>query len=282
MKLLKLLIPILLIVANAAQATDDKAALVDAVLKQSSIEISIMNMPSQLAQLPAMMPIEAQQKQQLMEDIVSTIMRDFNEVVVLDAVKNHFMVNGETQQLENTLSWLQSAHGREITQIEILAQQLDPMAMQQYVATFSPETLSEEQLAIFTTMVREAKINDMIFDMMEKFLPEMMAGFVELSKASNNPMAAAPENWEQELAKQVKMMRTHYGPMFEMQMIATMSYMFKDASQSALLAYNDFLASEAGQHYLKLTMDSVMEYGLDWMSNIMTGLAKVVVAESVN
>lgn len=278
----KVLIPLILFFVSTANATQDKAALVDAVLKQSSIEISIMNMPAQLSQLPAMMPMEAQQKQVLMDDVVATIMNDFNEVEVFNAVKQHFVQQGDSDKLRLVLNWLNSPEGREITQVEILAQQIDPLAMQQYIMAFTPEALGRRKMALFSDLVAASEMNEMMFKMMEKFMPAMMKGVVEIDKALGQNRISDPVEFERTFRKQITMMRDQLGPMLEMQMVATFSYMFRDASDPSLEAYSQFLASEAGQHYMALSVDSILEYGVDWMEHMLTGMAKVIVANSVN
>ena len=278
----KVLIPLILLFVSTSHAAQDKAALVDAVLKQSSIEISIMNMPAQLSQMPAMLPIDSQQKQVFMDDVVNTILRDFNEVEVLNSVKQYFVQHGDTEKLNATLAWLSSPEGREITQVEILAQQVDPLAMQQYIMAFTPEALGEHKFAIYSDMVKASEMSEMMFKMMEKFMPAMMKGIVELDKASGQNRITDASEFEQNFRNQITLMRDQLGPMLEMQMVASFSYMFRDASDSSLVAYNQFLSSDAGKHYLNLSIDSVMEYGVDWMEDVMTGLAKVVVAESIS
>lgn len=278
----KVLIPLILLFVSTSHAAQDKAALVDAVLKQSSIEISIMNMPAQLSQMPAMLPIDSQQKQVFMDDVVSTILRDFNEVEVLNSVKQYFVQHGDTEKLNATLAWLSSPEGREITQVEILAQQVDPLAMQQYIMAFTPEALGEHKFAIYSDMVKASEMSEMMFKMMEKFMPAMMKGVVELDKATGQNRITDASEFEQNFRNQITLMRDQLGPMLEMQMVASFSYMFRDASDSSLVAYNQFLSSDAGKHYLNLSIDSVMEYGVDWMEDVMTGLAKVVVVESIS
>lgn len=278
----KILLLLILFFVSTSYAEQDKAALVDAVLKQSSIEISIMNMPAQLSQMPAMLPIDPQQKQVFMDDVVNTILRDFNEVEVLNSVKQYFVQHGETEKLNAALAWLSSPEGREITQVEILAQQVDPLAMQQYIMAFTPEALGEHKFAIYSDMVKASEMSEMMFKMMEKFMPAMMKGIVELDKASGQNRITDASEFEQNFRNQITLMRDQLGPMLEMQMVASFSYMFRDASDSSLVAYNQFLSSDAGKHYLNLSIDSVMEYGVDWMEDVMTGLAKVVVAESIS
>lgn len=266
----------LLLFTCLAEAQSEKSDLVDAVLHQSSIEISILSMPSQLAQLPAMMPIKGQDQQQLMEDLVDSIMTDFNEVEVLSSIKTHFMLKGDSQKLQQTLLWLQSDYGKEITQIEILAQQQDPVLLQYYVMNFSEQQISAESLATYKKIVRVSQLNETMFKMMESFLPVMMKGMADIAEVSGHPQSKSSDYVEQQIASQVQMMRNQFGPMLEMQMVATLSYLFRDASAPALLAYNDFLSSSAGQHYLKLSMESMLQFGLDWLESIMANLVQVM------
>ena len=279
MQIARLLLPLILLLTCQAKAQGDKSLLVDAVLHQSSIEISILSMPSQLAQLPAMMPIEGAHQQQLMEDLVDAIMTDFNELEVLSSIKEHFMLEGESLKLQQTLLWLQSGYGKEITQIEILAQQHDPVLLQQYLLSFSPKQLPAENLAIFKEMVRVAQMDEMIFKMMESFLPAMLKGMTDIAKASGHPMSTEAKHFEQKIANQVSMMRNQFGPILEMQMVATLSYLFRDASVPALLAYNDFLGSAAGQHYLQLSNESMLQFGLEWLEKIMANLVHVIASK---
>ncbi|BDX04648.1 hypothetical protein [Planctobacterium marinum] len=281
MHIAKLTLSLLLLFTCLAKAQGEKSDLVDAVLHQSSIEISILSMPSQLAQLPALMPLKGQHQQQLMEDLVDAIMTDFNEVEVLSSIKAHFMVKGDSQKLRQTLLWLQSGYGKEITQIEILAQQQDPVLLQQYVMNFSEQQISAENLAIFKKMVRVSQLNETMFKMMESFLPAMMKGMADIAEVSGHALPKNSGDFEQQIANQVNMMRNQFGPMLEMQMVATLSYLFRDASAPTLLAYNDFLSSAAGQHYLQLSMESMLQFGLDWVESIMANLAQVMDSQAL-
>jgi hypothetical protein len=58
------------------------------------------------------------------------------------------------------------------------------------------------------------------------------------------------------------------------QMIASMAYQFRDVSDEELSAYVEYMRTEAGQHFLDLSLYSSVEYTTDWMLNTLPNVMK--------
>lgn len=279
----KRLVPIFLFLFSfsvfAAETASEKDVLVNDILEASSIKIALASIPNQMAQLPGMLPppegVEAADFQAFLKTFMSEIFTQFNEAEALNAVTDHFVKNGEAEHLSAILQWLTSETGRAITNQEILMQTSDMSGLMQHMQSFKADQLPAERKAILVEYINALDITRTMTDSMTKILPTMIreigVAMGEDVVVLENKIKQISTIMEQQMAAQMQKMEQQ----MQQQMLASLSYFYKDFSDADLKAYSGFVNSPAGQHYLRLTMDSTMEYAMEWVAEL---LPKIIVS----
>lgn len=258
---------ITLLLAFNASAQNTKDILVDDIIQQSTIKIAVQGIPQQLAQIPQMLPVDPENQSAFVEDFMIEISNNFNEAEALNSIRQYFIDNGDEQKLEQIKTWLTSPMGRRITQAELLAQQqVDFVAMQTFMQSYKPEGDDKERHQQFKKLFDTLNLTDKVFALMETLVPKM---FAVMTESSDTLKALDADQLNQAFQQQLGGMKQNLGAVMEPQMIAAMAYQYRDLSATELNAYTEFMKTEAGEHFLDLSLYSGIDYTTEWMLEFM-------------
>ena len=252
-------------------AEENKAALVDEIIHQSSIKIAVQSIPQQLAQIPQMLPVSEEDKPKFLENFMGEIASNYNEADALNAIRNYFIENGDVEKLKEVQQWLTSPMGRRITQAELLNQQLDIAKFQAFLQAYKPSNDSKRRQEELVQLNEVLDFGNRIFALFETLVPKM---FNAMSEASPTLEQENAEDFSSNFKQQLGVMREGFREAMSSQMIASMAYQFRDVSDEELSAYVEYMRTEAGQHFLDLSLYSSVEYTTDWMLNTLPNVMK--------
>jgi hypothetical protein len=252
-------------------AEENKAALVDEIIHQSSIKIAVQSIPQQLAQIPQMLPVSEEDKPKFLENFMGEIASNYNEADALNAIRNYFIENGDVEKLKEVQQWLTSPMGRRITQAELLNQQLDIAKFQAFLQAYKPSNDSKRRQEELVQLNEVLDFGNRIFALFETLVPKM---FNAMSEASPTLEQENAEDFSSNFKQQLGVMREGFREAMSSQMIASMAYQFRDVSDEELSAYVKYMRTEAGQHFLDLSLYSGVEYTTDWMLNTLPNVMK--------
>jgi hypothetical protein len=262
-----------------AKAEQDKAVLVDQILQQSSIKIALESLPQQLSQLPHMLPISPEDKSGFMENFMQELSANYNEAEALNAIRQYFITHGEVDKLTEIQVWLSSPIGRRVTQAELLMsqQQLDFVKLQHFMQSYKPTTDPERHLLI-TQIVEALNLTETIFSLMENLAPKMFDVIASNSPSIKELGANTAEDFSKVLTEQLGEMKENLGEAMNTQMTSAIAFQLQEISTSELSAYTDYMVSDAGKHYINLSLYSSIEYSTDWMLDALPRLMESIEA----
>lgn len=257
----------------------EKPELVNAVLDESSIKMSLNGIPSQLAQLPAALqavsvPEGAKKEQflQFMAQFSQNVSSQFNEAEAYNYIKQYFVEHGDKEKLQTTLTWLQSPVGRTITNNEIQMQSGGLVQMQEFMASFSPENVPAERQAIFEELIAATDIAQMMTGTLKELMPTMMKSIGQMLGQDAQVIDERTSIFMAGFDQQMATVQAAMGEQIKQQMFAAFAYQFKDISNEDLRLYKDYFVSDAGQHFLELTFESSADYSLTWLVELLPSI----------
>ncbi|TDF36479.1 hypothetical protein EYS14_17285 [Alteromonadaceae bacterium M269] len=270
---------LLLLLSFTTYAQDKNAALVDDIMEQSSIKISIQSIPQQLAQIPQMLPISEEDKPEFLEKFMGEIAANYNEADAFNHIRNYFIENGDAEKLKGVQEWLVSPMGRRITQAELISQQqLDFAKLQAFMQSYKPAGDDDPRHQQLVQLVDTLDLGNRIFALFETLVPKMFDVMLENSPALKELNAAGTENFSENFKQQLGAMKGGFDAAMSSQMIASMAFQFRDLSNEELAAYAAFMKTEAGQHFLDLSLHSGIEYTTEWMLNTLPNVMQTLEA----
>lgn len=253
---------------SALAGPASKQELVDSVINLSSIKISINSIPSQLSQIPAMIPVDEQDKGELMEVFMAELSAGFNEADALNSIEQYFMQHGEKAKLAAIVEWLSSPEGKAVTQIELLGLSVDPMEANNFIMGFNPASYDAARLSAIQAIVTDTNIEEMMFSMLEKLIPPMVKSMKGTDLMQDMPaeqLAQFDSIFEQQMAT----MRSSMAPMIAQQMVAALAFTYKDLSLADLQKYSAFVGTDAGKHYYEISMAATVDLCVEWLTDVM-------------
>jgi hypothetical protein len=270
----------MLVISFNGAAQDDKAALVDQIIQQSSIKIAVQGIPQQLAQLPQMFPISADDQGAFVEDFMVELSSHYNETDALSSMRRYFIENGEMAKLLEIQTWLVSPMGRRVTQTELLSQQqIDVTKLQHFMQSYKPKEgdIRHQQ---YIRLVNSLDLGSKVFSLLEDLAPKMFDIFAQHSSTATGLSREKAESASVLFQEQLSEMKANFDAAVGPQMATAMAYQFQDLSDDELTAYANFAETEAGQHFYDLTLMSSTDYSSEWVLNILPGLAQKLEAVS--
>jgi hypothetical protein len=270
----------MLVISFNGAAQDDKAALVDQIIQQSSIKIAVQGIPQQLAQLPQMFPISADDQGAFVEDFMVELSSHYNETDALSSMRRYFIENGEMAKLLEIQTWLVSPMGRRVTQTELLSQQqIDVTKLQHFMQSYKPKEgdIRHQQ---YIRLVNSLDLGSKVFSLLEDLAPKMFDIFAQHSSTATGLSREKAESASVLFQEQLSEMKANFDAAVGPQMAIAMAYQFQDLSDDELTAYANFAETEAGQHFYDLTLMSSTDYSSEWVLNILPGLAQKLEAVS--
>lgn len=272
----KLLFGLSLLLSATVMANPDKKALVEDVLDASNVKLSLTAIPNQLAQLPAMLPSlqnETPKAQRAFaQSFAEELHNKFNEADAYNYVVSYFLNHGDEAKLAEVNQWLTSEKGRGITQQEIQKQTGDFSVMQGFMQSFTPESLETERRLILQRFIDAMAMTQRIGDMTQKMVPKLIRNMGAAKGESSAQIEAEIARFNHVLMPQIEAFQEQMKPQMDLQFLASMTYLYADISDADLNAYADFVSSDAGRHYLDLAMESVMNYSMEWLAEVVPGM----------
>lgn len=265
------LIAALLITFNAA-AQDDKAALVDNIIQQSSIKIVVQSIPQQLAQLPQMLPINVGDQAAFIDDFMAEMSSSYNDANALNFMRRYFIDNGDSAKLSEIQAWLISPVGKRVTQTELLSQQqVDLPKLQKFIQRYKPDDQNERH-QYYTRLVNALGLGDRIFALLENLAPKMFDLFLQDSPNVEGLGQGQSDDLSASFKKRLSDMKQSFNASVGPQMIAATAFQFQELSLDELKAYTRYMETDAGQHFNDLSLNSSIEYSTEWVLNMLPGL----------
>ena len=241
-----------------------KQALVDEILTTSSIKVSIDSLPSQLSQFPAMLPVEGKSKAALSESYLNELSVSFNEAYALNYIRAFLIEHGNEDFLRQTLYWLNSEVGQAVTQVELLANSSDPLAMQYYVNKFDETTCDQQRLKLLSNIINQSEVSDRMFNMLERMMDPMLPAIAQ-DYDPNSQSQQTLQEFKQKFRHQMQMMQGQVKPILLRRMLAAYAYTYRDLSFSDLQSYSEFVSTPAGKHYVTLANEAIINVSVDWV-----------------
>jgi hypothetical protein len=269
---------LLLVSLNIQASNTSKQELVSSIINLSSIKISVNSIPSQLSQIPAMLPVDEQDKSKVMEVFMTELSMGFNEYEALKTIENYLVEQGNVEHFEKVVAWLKSANGKLVTQTELLGLSVNPVDVNNYIMSFNPASYDQTRLKTLEQIVKDAELEDMMFSMIEKLVPPMVESLQGTAFMQDLPMEQQAQ-FEEEFNNQLTQMRQSMGPMIVQQMVAAYAYTYRDLSQADLQTYAEFISSDAGKHYYKVATEASIAFCVDWLSDVMPKIITLVETE---
>ena len=247
-------------------------SLVDDILNLSSIKLSIDNIPNQMSQFPALMPVEGEEKSKFSNAFFNEMSESFNEAEALSQIRDHVLQFGREAELAEVKAWLQSSVGRRATQAELLLQGQDPKGVHAIMQSFDENILDEDRRRALKAIVAQAQVGELMFEMLERMMEPTLQALVE-SRIVSIESTQARDEYQQNFSLKLNRMRHHLQPVFDRQILALFAFTYGDLSLQELQAFAAFSGSKAGQHYYQITNSAFVDVSVGWMTR---ALPKVI------
>jgi hypothetical protein len=271
MAILIAVVTLLLVTVNA-QAQEDKVAIVDQIMQQSSIKITVQGIPQQLAQMPQMLPISAKDQAAFVDEFTAELASSFNEADALRSMRDYFVENGDTAKLLEIQQWLTSPVGQRVTQVELLSQQqIDIAKLQKFMQRYRPEKQNERHQQ-YIRLVSALALSDKIFTLLETLAPKVFDIFAQNSPDAKELQKSVTGNAADAFQKKLGGMKKSFNAAVGPQMVTAMAFQLQDLSDEELSAYANFMETDAGKHFNDLALRSSIDYSTEWVLNILPNL----------
>ena len=252
---------------SLALTAAERQHMVDRLLPLTSVAASINNLPSQLSQLPVLLPVEGQAKHRLTDLYLNALSTSFEAETALAGIRSYLIQNVEKQHLSRVLQWYESPLGRQVAAVQRqCAAEISDIFQ---VSTLSDEldAMTVERRRLLSTIVKQLAYTQTMFSLMESMMPTMMEAMAKRSgqvPLSSYKLAEFQTKFEFRMFQ----LRRQLEPILERHLLAAYAYTYREFSDTELSAFIAFNGSAAGSRYLQQLNASYAQVGLDWLTQV--------------
>lgn len=170
-------------------------------------------------------------------------------------VLNYLMADTRPEELQQTLTFLQSPLGQKIRTAERAGSEAGAgSAMQEYALQLTTQPASPERLALIEAIIREAHMDEVILWLLERVF--LMLGDIATEVSDDHRAQAFNSEIRTEWSTSAPAIKVQ----FEQLVLVNTQFLYRDFDDSTLQQYKAFLSTPAGQKYWQISVAVINRY----------------------
>ncbi len=233
---------------GAAAAEGGPSEQASELFRLSGLELQLEAMDAQI--LKGLSAQKGNLPPEVSDALTRSVREAFSPAALKSAVLARISAEIEPQKADRALSWLRSDEGREITKLEqVLSTVEGERGLQAYAKSLPQAPPPQERLGLAQRLDAATGATDLIVDLS---LATALAVAVAL-----NATSATPTNPEA-LNRAVESQRVQLRPALHQVVLVSFLYTYRELPEADLIRYIEFLESEAGAWYHRVTSDAAI------------------------